>query len=77
MQDWFRSLLQTFKVMLLFIGCTLFFYYGILWVSQEYESYYRYDTPEGNAIKVTTDSAQDRDDPTILTRLGWFYKLGE
>ncbi|MDQ0205772.1 YqzK family protein [Alkalicoccobacillus murimartini] len=77
MKGRFITLLQTFKVMLLFIGCTLFFYYGILWVSQEYESYYRYDVPEGNAVKVVAEPIGDHEDSTILTRLAWFYKLGE
>ncbi len=77
MKDWVIAGLQTFKVMLLFIGCTLFFYYGILWVSQEYESYYRYDSPSGNAVKVTAETDSEPDHPSLLTRLGWFYQLGE
>ncbi|TSB46572.1 YqzK family protein [Alkalicoccobacillus porphyridii] len=77
MKGHFITLFQTVKVMLLFIGCTLFFYYGILWVSEEYESYYRYDTPEGNAIKVNADLVEQESDVSVLTRLVWFYKLGE
>ena len=63
--------------MLLFIGCTLFFYYGILWVSDEYESYYRYDLPEGNAIKVNADLSDGEKDMSVFNRLVWFYKQGE
>ncbi|WP_260842784.1 YqzK family protein, partial [Staphylococcus epidermidis] len=43
---------QVVRVFLLFAACTIMFYYGIIWVSQEYENYRRYDEPEGTAVKV-------------------------
>ncbi|MBE3568640.1 MAG: YqzK family protein [Bacillales bacterium] len=48
----FQTIWQTIKVFLLFTGCTIFFYYGIIWISQEYENNHRYEKPKGSAVKV-------------------------
>lgn len=67
---------DTIRVFLLFMGCTLLFYYGILWVSQEYESYHRYDEPKGRAIKVVQmNEPVERN--AFLERLILFYRFGE
>jgi hypothetical protein len=67
---------DTIRVFLLFLGCTLLFYYGILWVSQEYESYHRYDEPKGRAVKVVQMNENiERTGP--LQRLMFFYHFGE
>jgi len=42
------------KVFLLFTGCTILFYYAIMWVNEEYENRHRYDEPKGEAVKVST-----------------------
>ncbi len=75
-RNFFSVFLDTFRVFLLFIGCTLLFYYGILWVSQEYQSYHRYDEPMGRAIKVVKmDQPDDRN--VFVDRLMLFYHFGE
>ncbi|NEU30820.1 YqzK family protein [bacterium LRH843] len=76
MRSWFLAVIQTIKVFLLFTGCTLLFYYGILWVSQEYESYHRYDEPQGKAIKVFK-MEQETHSPSWVKRLMLFYQEGE
>ncbi|BAB05247.1 YqzK family protein [Halalkalibacterium halodurans] len=75
MRDWFSLIGQTVKVFLLFMGCTLLFYYGILWITEEYESYHRYDEPKGNAIKVI--SMKEDESASWLERLLFFYRFGE
>ncbi|MCM3714840.1 YqzK family protein [Alkalihalobacillus oceani] len=76
MKTWFQAVIQTLKVFLLFMGCTLLFYYGILWVSQEYESYHRYDEPKGKAIKVF-HMENDNGSSSWIERLLLFYLEGE
>lgn len=76
MNSWLKAVGQTIKVFLLFTGCTLFFYYGILWVSKEYESYHRYDEPEGKAIKVFGEE-EVISSPAWVERLLLFYREGE
>jgi hypothetical protein len=74
MKSWIKMLLQMLKVFLLFTGCTILFYYSIVWINQEYENYHRYDEPEGSAVKVST-LEQHRSD--WLERLLFFYRDGE
>lgn len=66
---------NTFKVFILFTGCTVLFYFGIMWVNQEYENYHRYDEPEGAAVKVTK-MVEERDEGWFK-RLLFFYHYGE
>ena len=51
MISFIKDVLQTLKVFIIFTGCTILFYYGIMWVNEEYQDYHRYDEPEGSAIK--------------------------
>ena len=51
-----KIILHTLKVFILFTGCTILFYYGMMWVNEEYQSYHRYDEPEGTALKVSSSS---------------------
>ncbi|MCT8138792.1 YqzK family protein [Anaerobacillus sp. CMMVII] len=75
-RDFFTVAWDTIRVFLLFMGCTVLFYYGILWVSQEYESYHRYDEPKGRAVKVVQmNEPVDRNG--FLDRLMFFYHFGE
>ncbi|MEH7354059.1 YqzK family protein [Neobacillus drentensis] len=67
--------LQTLKVFILFTGCTILFYYGIMWVSEEYQNYHRYDEPEGAALKVS--NAVNEESSSWLDRLMLFYLNGE
>jgi hypothetical protein len=68
-------ILHAFKVFILFTGCTILFYYGIMWVNEEYQNYHRYDEPEGAAIKVSAQTSEDG--PSMLDRLILFYLNGE
>lgn len=69
-----KLLLHTIKVFIIFTGCTILFYLGIMWVHQEYQNYHRYDAPEGNAIKV---SGSMIDSFSVVERLFFFYEHGE
>lgn len=68
-------ILHTCKVLILFVGFTVLFYIGMVWLNQEYQSYHRYDEPQGAAIKVT--KAVDSENNTWLERLLLFYLNGE
>ena len=68
---------DTIKVFLLFMGCTLLFYYGILWVSNEYDRYHRYDEPKGRAVKVFQMEAAEVEEQRFIERLLFFYHFGE
>ncbi|WP_170007537.1 YqzK family protein [Bacillus fonticola] len=63
------------RVFLLFTLSTVMFYYGMIWVNQEYENYQRYNKPEGAAVKVAADGQPD--DWSWWDRLVWFTFSGE
>lgn len=71
-----RLVFQVLRVFLLFATCTIMFYYGIIWISQEYENYQRYDEPEGTAIKVIQQHSSE-EESDWLSRLLFFYLNGE
>jgi len=75
MKNWFKIVFNTLKVFILFTGCTILFYYGIMWLNEEYTEYHRYDEPEGSAIKVT--AAGEDHDSNWFDRLLLFYLNGE
>jgi len=77
MARWIRSVIQTIKVFLIFVICTLFFYFGLVWMNEEYENYHRYDQPEGKAIKVSSENDDQRASLTFVERLRLFYQIGE
>lgn len=66
---------QTAKVFILFTGCTILFYYGIMWMNEEYQNYHRYDKPEGAAVKVS--KAVREEGSSAIDRLLLFYLNGE
>ncbi|AZU63218.1 YqzK family protein [Neobacillus mesonae] len=70
-----KVILQTIKVFIIFTGCTVLFYYGIMWISEEYQNYHRYDEPEGSAISVSNPVNQGNS--TWFERLKLFYLNGE
>ncbi len=75
MKDQITVIWQTIKVFILFTGSTVLFYYGIMWLSEEYDNYHRYDEPNGAAIKV---SALDEDgEGSWFDRIVLFYMNGE
>jgi hypothetical protein len=69
-----KTIWQTIKVFLLFTGCTILFYYSLIWFNREYDNYHRYDEPHGSAVKVSTIES-----PTFewIDRLLFFYRNGE
>ncbi|MDX8359738.1 YqzK family protein [Cytobacillus sp. IB215316] len=72
---WFIVFYDILKVFILFTGCTILFYFCILWINQEYQEYHRYDQPEGNAVKVV--KMIENKDESWLERLKFFYLNGE
>ncbi|WP_456278439.1 YqzK family protein [Bacillus sp. AK128] len=75
MITWLKLAFNTVKVFILFTGCTILFYYGLIWINQEYQDYHRYDEPEGSAIKVTAMVSESEN--SLLDRLKLFYHFGE
>lgn len=75
MKKWFTMFIDTVKVFILFTGCTLLFYYGMIWLNQEYENYHRYDEPNSGAIKVT--NMVESNEQSWFERIILFYMNGE
>lgn len=75
MRSWSKMIMQTIKVFILFTGCTILFYYGIMWINKEYQDYQRYEEPEGSAIKVNANLYEE--DASWFERLILFYLNGE
>ena len=63
------------KGIYLFTGCTVLFYYGIMWVNEEYQNYHRYDEPEGAALRFRMQIMKRS--TAWLDRLILFYLNGE
>jgi small neutral amino acid transporter SnatA (MarC family) len=76
MLSFFKIMMHTLKVFLLFTGCTILFYYGMMFVNEEYQNYHRYDAPNGEALKVSS-SAQGDGTSSLFDRLVLFYLNGE
>ncbi|MBP2240750.1 arginine exporter protein ArgO [Cytobacillus eiseniae] len=76
MKSWLKMTLQTIKVFVLFTGCTILFYYGIMWLNEEYQDYHRYEEPQGTAVKVSSSGTSDGS-ANWLDRLILFYLNGE
>ncbi|MCP8616771.1 DUF4227 family protein [Salirhabdus salicampi] len=72
MKNWLNIVVEFFKVLLIFVICTLFFYFGLRFMHEEYDQFHRYDKPKGNAVKVS-----DVEDGNWLDRLSIFFRLGE
>nr|WP_263325838.1 YqzK family protein [Neobacillus sp. Marseille-Q6967] len=75
MFSFIKIVLQTLKVFIIFTGCTFLFYYGIMWVNEEYQNYHRYDAPEGSALKVSSSTNEEKS--SWYDRLILFYLNGE
>jgi len=75
MKLFIKQTLYTIKVFLLFIGFTILFYIGMVWLNEEYQNYNRYEEPDGRAIKVS--SLDEGIDTSWFDRLKLFYLNGE
>ncbi|NHM29042.1 YqzK family protein [Neobacillus terrae] len=75
MFSFFKMVYQTLKVFILFTGCTILFYYAIMWMNEEYQNYHRYEKPEGAAVKVS--AAAENENSSWFDRLLLFYLNGE
>ncbi|PDY00803.1 hypothetical protein COM13_07435 [Bacillus pseudomycoides] len=74
-----RALKLTFdgmKVFLLFTGCTILFYFAILWINEEYESYHRYEKPKEETIEKVSGNEEPAKD-VFVNRMIFFYENGE
>ncbi|KGX85986.1 YqzK family protein [Pontibacillus litoralis] len=60
------------KVFIIFVGCTLLFYFGLRMMNEEYNEMHRYDEPQGDAVKVF-----QVEDERFIDRLSIFFRLGE
>ncbi|UTR09544.1 YqzK family protein [Evansella sp. LMS18] len=72
-----KTVWEAIFVFFLFMGCTLVFYYGILWVSEEYKDYHRYGEPEGRAVKVLQQDSGGLMNDSSVWRLKYFLNHGE
>lgn len=75
MSKFFQAIFHTFRLSIIIVGCMLLFYYGIMWVKQEYDDYQRYEEPEGAAVKVF--KLQEKIQRDWFERLLLFYQNGE
>lgn len=64
--------LNVLKVAILFITCTILFYFAIQWIHSEYEDMHRYDRPEGSMLKVDKNHHHG-----TFNQLVRFYQNGE
>lgn len=72
MSKMIKIVLEMTKVLLIFVICTLLFYYVIKALHQEYEQLDRYEMPKGNAVEVFEQEEND-----LLERISIFFRLGE
>ena len=63
------KLIDMIKIIIIFIGCTCLFYYGLRAMHAEYEQFHRYDQPEGPAVKVFNEEER------IIDRLNLFFRF--
>jgi hypothetical protein len=75
MLSFIKIFLKMLKIFILFTGCTILFYYGVIWVSEEYQNYHRYDEPEGTSLKVS--NSMNVENSNLLDQLILFYLNGE
>lgn len=79
MKSWLSLCWNASKIFISFTACTLLFYFGLLWVNQEYQDYHRYDEPKGKAVKVFQSDAAttNTEESNWLIRLLFFYESSE
>ncbi|MDM5235793.1 YqzK family protein [Bacillus cereus] len=75
-----RALKITFdgiKVFLLFTSCTILFYFAILWINEEYESYHRYEKPKEETVEKVSGNEEEPAKDAFVNRMMFFYENGE
>lgn len=65
-----RYIFDGIKLCVLFICCTLLFYFGLRALHEEYERFHRYDEPEGQTVKVFLEQHDIFEYMDLLFRLG-------
>jgi hypothetical protein len=66
---------EAVRIVLVFIICTLIFYYGIMWISEEYGPDSN-KSVNNNAIKVNQSNVT-YDNDELLRRIRIFFEYGE
>ncbi|GAE91297.1 hypothetical protein JCM21714_243 [Gracilibacillus boraciitolerans JCM 21714] len=72
MSSFIKISMEMIKFFIIFVLCTLLFFYVIKAVHSEYEKLDRYEYPQGNAVKVF-----QQEDQNVWERLSIFFRLGE
>lgn len=75
MRHTFRLIFGTIRLLIILAGCTILFYYGIIWVNKEFQNYQRYEEPKGKAVKAIQQLEED--ETNWFSRLMLFYQMGE
>jgi len=71
-------ILDTLKVFLLFVICTILFYFGLQWLDQNYKSFHKYEEPDDGAVKVFNPEGEKGPvDGDGFQRLLQFIRNGE
>ena len=70
-----KQMLHKFKVFFLFVGFTILFYIGMVWLNDEYQNYNKYEEPDGASLKVSNNVEYETDN--WFNRLKQFYLNGE
>ncbi|UOQ47525.1 YqzK family protein [Gracilibacillus caseinilyticus] len=73
MSSVFKMLMEMMKFFVIFVLCTMLFYYVIKALHHEYEDLHRYEYPQGDAVKVF----QPQEETDVWERLSIFFRLGE
>lgn len=82
MKSTMKLLLDSLRLLILFMGFTVLFFYGLKWLDHHYESYNKYDRPSDGAVKVIgpTSSQPQTNEPStsgLRFRLFQFFQNGE
>jgi hypothetical protein len=77
-----KLILDSVRLLVLFLGFTVLFFYGLKWLDHHYESYNKYDKPSDGAVKVLgpTSSQPIINEPHssgLRVRLFQFFQDGE
>ncbi|GGE38040.1 membrane protein [Pullulanibacillus camelliae] len=74
-----RAIFDTIKVFLVFVVCTVLFYFGLKWLDENYEGYHKYDQPNGGAVRVfkTNDAQHVPPSDSMSARFFQFIRDGE
>lgn len=66
-----RYIYKVIKLFILFLCCSLLFYFALKSIHDEYERYHRYDEPQGATVKVFLEEHD------VLDYIYLFFRLGE